>query len=66
MSILVDQKTTGFLHRNQMFDVIIEKSDYDIENRIMMQKAWSFGSSYRLWPNYQQLTDCFETSFLCK
>ena len=38
-SILVDQKQAGFLHHNQIPDVIIEKSDCDVENLIVMQEA---------------------------
>ena len=30
------------LHHDQVFDVIIEKSDYDIKNVIMMRKAHGF------------------------
>ena len=33
------QKPVGFLHYNQIFDVIIEKSDYDIKNVIVMPQA---------------------------
>ena len=29
----------GFLHHNQIFEVIIEKSDYNIQYLIMMQKS---------------------------
>ena len=32
-------KATSFLHHNQTFHVIIEKSDCDIKNLIIMQKA---------------------------
>ena len=37
--ILHGQKATSFLHRNQIFDVIVEKSDYDIKNLIVIHKA---------------------------
>ena len=35
----VGQKTSGFLHHNQICDVIIKKRDYDVKNLIMMWKA---------------------------
>ena len=31
-------KATRFLHPNQIFDVIIEKRDYDFENLFAMKK----------------------------
>ena len=34
----------GFLHHNQIFNVIIEKSDYEIKDLMMMRKAVGF------WP----------------
>ena len=33
---------TGFLHRNQIFDVTIENSDYDVKNLIVTQKSVGF------------------------
>ena len=35
-------KATCSLHHNQIFDIIIEKSDYDIKNLIMMHKSRGF------------------------
>ena len=43
--VLVGRKTTGFLHHNQILDVIIEKSDYDIKNLIVMKEARGFWSA---------------------
>ena len=35
---------TGFSHHNQIFDVTIEKRDYDIKKLIVMQeRPWAFG-----------------------
>ena len=36
-------KPSGYLHHNQISDVIIEKSDYYIKNLIVMHKTWVFG-----------------------
>ena len=33
------QIPTGFLHHNQIFEVTIEKSDYDINNVVVMQEV---------------------------
>ena len=32
-------RPNGFLHHNQIFDVTIEKRNYDIQNSIVTQKA---------------------------
>ena len=40
--IKAGQKPTDFLHHNYIFDVIIEKSGYDINYLIMMQKVRGF------------------------
>ena len=48
---------TTLLHHNQIFEVTIEKTDYDIKNLIVMQKArgllalltWTCGQSNRLY-----------------
>ena len=38
-SVSASLKFTDFQHLNQIFDVIIEKRDYDIKNSIVMQRA---------------------------
>ena len=60
MSNLSGQKSMRFLHHNQIFDVTIEKRDYDIKSFIVMQKGVRFGPSpwafdplkLNLWTGY--------------
>ena len=37
--VQVGQMFTSFLHHNQIFDIIITFSKYDVKNLIIMQKA---------------------------
>ena len=39
MSSVTGPKSCGFLHHNQVFNVIVETSDYDVQNLIVMQKT---------------------------
>ena len=38
-SFSASAKATAFSHHNQLFGVIFEKSDFDIKNLIVIQKA---------------------------
>ena len=44
--IKVGQMFMGILHHNQTFEVIIEKSDYEITNLIVMRKAYGLSAHW--------------------
>ena len=49
----VGPKPTGFLHHNQIFDVVIEKNEYDIKNFIVQRKSAGFWPlKLNMWTGY--------------